>query len=132
MPDSIEGNLELKDLHFAYATRPDRMVLNGISLTLNRCVNKALQGYYMVCSSRLGCLDRKYWRQLSPFVAIESLPVQTLGLEITACCTPVCECGREVYICRRYNICAVEHLPFLTCTLMAIPLGILAIYICRF
>jgi ATP-binding cassette subfamily B (MDR/TAP) protein 1 len=41
---TIQGDLELRDVSFSYATRPDRTILNGVSLNIKSGQMVALVG----------------------------------------------------------------------------------------
>ncbi|OCT75761.1 ATP-binding cassette sub-family B member 5 isoform X2 [Xenopus laevis] len=43
-PDNIKGNIELKDIHFSYPSRPDVKVLNGLNLSIKSGQTVALVG----------------------------------------------------------------------------------------
>ncbi|CAH2048677.1 unnamed protein product, partial [Iphiclides podalirius] len=45
VPDSIEGNIELKDVYFHYPSRPDVPVLKGVNLSVKRGQSVALVGH---------------------------------------------------------------------------------------
>ncbi|KAL3419061.1 Leptomycin B resistance protein pmd1-like protein 7 [Phlyctema vagabunda] len=63
-PDSITGNLELRDLHFAYPSRPTFPVLDGLSLSIPANKTTALLGASGCGKSTvIGLIER--WYQLS-------------------------------------------------------------------
>ena len=43
-PDNIKGKIEFKDVTFSYPTKPDKIILKGLSFTINAGLNVAVVG----------------------------------------------------------------------------------------
>ncbi|MFP2899618.1 ABC transporter ATP-binding protein [Corallococcus sp. 4LFB] len=77
-PATIEGRVELRDVHFAYPTRPDVPVLQGIDLTLKAGEVVAVVGSSGAGKSTLAALLSRFYDPLQGQLLLDGRPLPSL------------------------------------------------------
>ncbi|NOK10662.1 ABC transporter ATP-binding protein [Corallococcus exercitus] len=77
-PTTIEGRVELRDVHFAYPTRPDVPVLQGIDLTLKAGEVVAVVGSSGAGKSTLAALLSRFYDPLQGQLLLDGRPLPSL------------------------------------------------------
>jgi ATP-binding cassette, subfamily B (MDR/TAP), member 10 len=77
-PDSIQGDIEFRDLSFSYPTRPHHKVLDGLSLTLKRGDIVAVVGASGSGKSTLAWLLLRFYEPDNGQVMLDGRDIQTL------------------------------------------------------
>ncbi|XP_071385297.1 ATP-dependent translocase ABCB1 [Centroberyx affinis] len=79
-PDSIKGNIEFKDIHFNYPSRPDVKVLNNMSLTVQNGQTMALVGSSGCGKSTTVQLLQRFYDPQEGSVSIDGHDIRTLNV----------------------------------------------------
>ncbi|XP_062322018.1 ATP-binding cassette, sub-family B (MDR/TAP), member 4 isoform X1 [Osmerus eperlanus] len=79
-PDSIKGNIEFKDIHFTYPSRPDAKVLNGICLSVRSGQTIALVGSSGCGKSTTVQLLQRFYDPQEGSVSIDGHDVRSLNV----------------------------------------------------
>ncbi|WP_375756593.1 ABC transporter ATP-binding protein [Corallococcus exercitus] len=77
-PATVEGRVDLKGVHFAYPTRPDVPVLQGIDLTLKAGEVVAVVGSSGAGKSTLAALLSRFYDPLQGQLLLDGRPLQSL------------------------------------------------------
>nr|WP_242589006.1 ABC transporter transmembrane domain-containing protein [Corallococcus macrosporus] len=77
-PATVEGRVELRDVHFAYPTRPDVPVLQGIDLTLKAGEVVAVVGSSGAGKSTLAALLSRFYDPLQGQLLLDGRPLPSL------------------------------------------------------
>ncbi|RKG63191.1 ATP-binding cassette domain-containing protein [Corallococcus sp. CA054B] len=77
-PATVEGRVELRDVHFAYPTRPDVAVLQGIDLTVNAGEVVAVVGSSGAGKSTLAALLSRFYDPLQGELRLDGRPLKSL------------------------------------------------------
>ncbi|QAT82630.1 efflux ABC transporter permease/ATP-binding protein [Corallococcus coralloides] len=77
-PDTVEGRVELRGVHFAYPTRPDVAVLQGIDLTVNAGEVVAVVGSSGAGKSTLAALLSRFYDPLQGELRLDGRPLKSL------------------------------------------------------
>ncbi|GMU00235.1 hydrophobic compound transporter HcuC [Corallococcus caeni] len=77
-PTTVEGRVELRDVHFAYPTRPDVPVLQGIDLTLKAGEVVAVVGSSGAGKSTLAALLSRFYDPLQGQLLLDGRPLPSL------------------------------------------------------
>ncbi|RUS21818.1 hypothetical protein BC937DRAFT_91378 [Endogone sp. FLAS-F59071] len=95
IPDSIEGNIEFRNVYFSYPTRPDHQVLSNFSLIIRKGTMVALCGpsgmvnmsiaLQIVClfvtgsgKSTVGSLIERFYEANKGGIYVDGLPIESL------------------------------------------------------
>uniref|UniRef100_A0A0M3KCV2 ABC-type xenobiotic transporter n=1 Tax=Anisakis simplex TaxID=6269 RepID=A0A0M3KCV2_ANISI len=78
--DKPNGELEFRDVHFSYPTRPDTKVLDGISVKIPAGKSYAFVGHSGCGKSTLLGLLLRFYEQSSGKVLVDGVPVNELNL----------------------------------------------------
>eukprot|EP00960_Hanusia_phi_P015730 463302-Hanusia_phi.AAC.8 len=79
MLDSIEGNIELCNVCFAYPTRPDALVLSGVSFHLRKGETLALTGPSGGGKSTIAALITRLYEPSSGRIMLDGISISTLS-----------------------------------------------------
>uniref|UniRef100_A0AAY5KWK8 ATP-binding cassette sub-family B member 5 n=1 Tax=Esox lucius TaxID=8010 RepID=A0AAY5KWK8_ESOLU len=79
-PDFIKGNIEFKNIHFAYPSRPEVKVLNGMSLTVRSGQTMALVGSSGCGKSTTVQLLQRFYDPLEGSVCVDGHDVRSLNV----------------------------------------------------
>ncbi|NRD49379.1 ATP-binding cassette domain-containing protein [Corallococcus exiguus] len=77
-PATVEGRVELRGVHFAYPTRPDVPVLQGIDLTVNAGEVVAVVGSSGAGKSTLAALLSRFYDPLQGELRLDGRPLKSL------------------------------------------------------
>ncbi|RKH46721.1 ATP-binding cassette domain-containing protein [Corallococcus sp. AB049A] len=77
-PATVEGRVELRGVHFAYPTRPDVPVLQGIDLTVNAGEVVAVVGSSGAGKSTLAALMSRFYDPLQGELRLDGRPLKSL------------------------------------------------------
>ena len=78
--DEIKGNIEFKDIHFRYPTRPDAVVFNGMNLNVEAGKVVALVGQSGCGKSSTVSLLERFYDPLSGQVMVDGHDIKDLNL----------------------------------------------------
>jgi len=78
---AIKGQIELRDVHFTYPSRPDAPVLEGLSLTIDAGQTVALVGASGCGKSTIFALIEQFYTPDKGTVLIDGLPVEDFDTE---------------------------------------------------
>lgn len=76
----VEGNLEFRDVHFRYPTRPEQPVLRGLNLTINRGQYVALVGASGCGKSTTIALLERFYDPLAGGIFIDGKEISRLNV----------------------------------------------------
>ncbi|KAM9852100.1 ATP-dependent translocase ABCB1 [Aulostomus maculatus] len=79
-PDSIKGNIEFKNVHFNYPTRPEVKVLNNMSLSVKNGQTMALVGSSGCGKSTTIQLLQRFYDPLEGTIYIDNHDIRTLNI----------------------------------------------------
>ena len=79
-PDKLKGKIELKNVTFAYPTRPDQPILRNISLTIEAGQSSALVGYSGCGKSTIIQLIERYYDVDSGEVLLDDINIKDYNL----------------------------------------------------
>ena len=79
-PDKLKGKIELKNVTFAYPTRPDQPILRNISLTIEAGQSSALVGYSGCGKSTIIQLIERYYDADSGEVLLDDINIKDYNL----------------------------------------------------
>lgn len=81
IPEKCDGDIEVRDIHFAYPSRPDSQVLNGLTLDIPARKTTALVGASGSGKSTIvGLLDRWY-DQSRGTISIDGMDIRHLNVK---------------------------------------------------
>jgi ABC-type multidrug transport system fused ATPase/permease subunit len=80
-PESMEGNIELKDVVFNYPSRPDIMILNGFSLSMAANTTTALVGSSGAGKSTVVSLLQRFYDISGGHITIDGNDLRDLDLQ---------------------------------------------------
>ncbi|XP_026327715.1 multidrug resistance protein 1-like isoform X2 [Hyposmocoma kahamanoa] len=80
VPDSIEGNIELKNVFFHYPSRSDVPVLKGVNLSVKRGQSVALVGHSGCGKSTIIQLISRYYDAVDGSISIDGRDVKDLSV----------------------------------------------------
>ncbi|XP_002933334.2 ATP-binding cassette sub-family B member 5-like isoform X1 [Xenopus tropicalis] len=79
-PDNIKGNIELKNIHFSYPSRPDVKVLNGINLSIKSGQTVALVGQSGCGKSTIVQLLQRLYDPQEGTLAVDGHDIKSLNV----------------------------------------------------
>jgi ATP-binding cassette subfamily B (MDR/TAP) protein 1 len=80
VPEACTGDIELQNLEFAYPSRPDTQVLNGITLKIPARKTTALVGASGSGKSTIVALLERWYNQSAGLVTIDGIDVRELNV----------------------------------------------------
>ncbi|KAJ2949200.1 hypothetical protein O0L34_g6145 [Tuta absoluta] len=80
VPDSIEGNIELKNVVFHYPSRPDVPILKGVNISVKKGQSVALVGHSGCGKSTIIQLISRYYDVLDGSVSVDGHDVRSLSV----------------------------------------------------
>ncbi|CAK4675106.1 unnamed protein product [Aphanomyces euteiches] len=81
IPPTCEGNIQARDLHFAYPSRPEDPILRGYSLTIKKGETVALVGASGSGKSTLVALLERFYQPTSGAIYMDGRDISTLQLK---------------------------------------------------
>jgi len=81
MPSSIDGEIEFKDVSFAYPTRPDTMVFNGLSLKIESGKTVALVGPSGSGKSTTVALLERFYDPTSGSITLDGADIRNINVQ---------------------------------------------------
>lgn len=79
--DDIQGDIELRDVYFAYPTRPDEPILSGFSLSIQKGKTSALVGHSGSGKSTIISLIERFYDPQSGEVVIDGINIKDFQLK---------------------------------------------------
>ncbi|XP_078279293.1 ATP-dependent translocase ABCB1-like [Rhinoraja longicauda] len=79
--DSIKGNIEFKNIHFNYPTRPDRKILNGLNVKITRGQTMALVGASGCGKSTAVQLLQRFYDPEAGEITLDEHDIRTLNVK---------------------------------------------------
>ncbi|XP_032895258.1 ATP-binding cassette sub-family B member 5 [Amblyraja radiata] len=80
-PDSIRGDIEFKDIHFSYPTRPDRKILNGLNVKITSGQTMALVGVSGCGKSTTVQLLQRFYDPAAGEITLDGHDIRTLNVK---------------------------------------------------
>ncbi|KAG9407947.1 ABC transporter B member 10 [Aphanomyces cochlioides] len=81
VPATCEGNIEARDVHFAYPSRPEDPILRGYSLTIKKSETVAFVGASGSGRSTLVALLERFYQPTSGAIYLDGRDISTLQLK---------------------------------------------------
>ncbi|NYH10829.1 ATP-binding cassette subfamily B protein [Pseudomonas moraviensis] len=86
LPERVKGELELQDVRFSYPSRPDRLAVDGLSLTINAGETLALVGPSGAGKSTVYDLLLRFYDPREGQILIDGVPLTSLDpLDLRRC-----------------------------------------------
>jgi ATP-binding cassette subfamily B (MDR/TAP) protein 1 len=76
----LKGNIEFRNVHFSYPTRPDRQILNGLDLTVHNGKYVALVGPSGCGKSTIVALLERFYHPLAGLVTVDGLDLSSMDM----------------------------------------------------
>ncbi|TVU43153.1 hypothetical protein EJB05_09596, partial [Eragrostis curvula] len=83
-PETLSGEVEIREVDFAYPSRPDVVVYSGLSLNLQPCKSIALVGQSGSGKSTIISLIERFYDPLSGVVKVDGRDIKTYNLQAGA------------------------------------------------
>lgn len=80
-PDSIRGDIEFKDIHFSYPTRPDSKILNGLNVKITSGQTMALVGASGCGKSTTVQLLQRFYDPEAGEITLDGHDIRTLNVK---------------------------------------------------
>ena len=77
----LEGDIDFQGVHFAYPTRPERRILNGLDLSIHKGKYVALVGASGCGKSTIVALIERFYFPVAGTVTIDGMDVASVGME---------------------------------------------------
>ncbi len=74
-PETFKGKIEFKNVHFAYPTRPDELILKDFSIVIEPGTSCALVGSSGSGKSTIIALLQRWYTPLSGAILIDDIPI---------------------------------------------------------